>query len=131
MDTTIYIVLVAIIAGIVIYFFRRPSTAVERPLFETWMLEQTLANPKASLGDLLDRYIARYRVCVRATLDEPASITAARTKLQLMEATVFADPKNCPDPQLHTYLDTLRLVVSTYDNGTPELREAMRRRATK
>ena len=131
MDTATYLVIGAFVAGAIFYFFRRPSAPAERPLFESWMLEQTLANPTVSLGDLLDRYIARYNVSVRATLDEPASITAARTKLQLMEATVFADPKHCPDPKLHAFLDSLRMVVTTYDTATPELREAMRRRQSK
>ena len=39
-----------------------------------------------------------------------------------MEATVFADPKHCPDPQLHAYLDSLRIIVGTYDSASPELR---------
>ena len=75
MDTSIYILLGAIVAGAVIFLVRRRSAQAERPLFETWMVEQTLANPTISLGELLDRYTAKYNVCVRATLDEPASIT--------------------------------------------------------
>jgi hypothetical protein len=131
MDTATHLFLGAFVAGAIIYFFRRPSAPVEPPLFESWMLEQTLANPSVSLGDLLDRYIAQYNISIRATLDEPPSITTARTKLQLMETTVFADPQHCPDPQLHVFLDSLRMVVTTYDTASPELREAMRRHQRK
>jgi hypothetical protein len=125
MDTTTYILLGAIVAAVLIFLLRHRSVPAERPLLDTWMAEQTLANPTISLDELLNRYIAKYNVCVRATLDEPAFVTAARTKLQLMETTVFANPEHSPDPQLEAFVAGLHFIVITYDSASPEMREAL------
>ena len=75
MDTATYIALGAIAAAVGIFLLRLRSAPVERPLLETWLVEQTLANPTISLDELLNRYIAKYNVCVCANLDEPAFVT--------------------------------------------------------
>jgi hypothetical protein len=76
----------------------------------------------------LTDYIARYRLSVRKSLDEPESISAARTRLQILEETVYADPKLCSYPQLHDYISALRANVKMADELPPDVLAGMRAR---
>jgi hypothetical protein len=109
---------------------RRSSVSKERPSLDDWMMDQTLANPRANLGDLLDRYIAQYDVTVRATLDEPRSVSDARTKLQLLQSSVFGDTDSYPNPQLQAYKMGLETIIMAYDEADEEIRERLRARET-
>lgn len=107
-------------------FRRKPRP--ERPDFESFLLEQSMQNPRISLEDMLADYIARYRLIVRKSLDEPDSISAARTRLQILEETSFADPTLCPDAQVQGYIAALRAQVAIGDEGHPDLLAALRAR---
>ncbi len=110
-------------------FRRKPRP--ERPDFESFLLERTTQHPHISLEDTLTDYIARYRLSVRKSLDEPESISAARTRLQILEETVYADPKLCRYPQLHDYISALRAQVEMGDELHPDILAAMRARERK
>jgi hypothetical protein len=110
---------------------RRFSTSKERPSLDDWIMDQTLANPHANLGELLDRYIEQYDVSVRATLDEPRSVSDARTKLQLLESSVFGDTDSYPNPQLQAYKMFAETIIMAYDEADEETRELLRERERK
>jgi hypothetical protein len=103
----------------------------ETPDFESFLLERITQNPHISLEDTLTDYIARYRLNFRKSLDEPESISAARTRLQILEETVYADPNLCPYPQLHDYISALRAQVQMGDELHPDILAAMRARERK
>lgn len=109
--------------------FRRSRS--ERPEFESFLLEQSMQTPRISLEDTLADYIDRYRLLVRKSLDEPDSISAARTRLQILEETSFADPTLCRDEMARDYIAALRAQVATGDDGSPELFAVMRARERK
>ena len=120
---------------------RRASPSKERPSLddwimdqislEDWIMDQTLVNPRASLGDLLDRYIAQYDVTIRATLDEPRSVSDARTKLQLLQSSVFGDTDSYPNPKLQAYKMFAETIIMAYDEADEETRELLRERERK
>lgn len=107
---------------------RRFSASKERPSFDDWIMDQTLANPRASVGDLLDRFIEQYDVSVRATLDEPRSVSNARTNLQLLQSSVFGDTDSYPNPKLQAYKMGLETIIMGYDEADEEIRELLRDR---
>jgi hypothetical protein len=110
---------------------RHSSVSKERPSLDDWIMDQTLANPRANLGDLLDRYIAQYDVTVRVTLDEPRSVFDARTKLQLLQSSVYGDTDSYPNPQLQAYKMGLETIIMAYDEADDEIREHLRAREEK
>ena len=112
-------------------FFRRRRAPEERPDFESFLREHSAQNRRASLEDVLSEYIARYDLAVRTSLDEPESVSAARTRLQILEGSVFADPALCPDPQVHQYISVLRTNVQMADELDPDILAAMRARQRK
>jgi hypothetical protein len=83
------------------------------------------------LEEVLSAYISRYQLTVRQSLDEPESITGARTRLQILEETVFVDPELCPDPQVQEYIAVLRGNVSMADELHPDILAAMKARERK
>jgi hypothetical protein len=87
-----------------------------------------MQNPNENLEQTLTEYISRYKLTLRKSLDEPASISAARTRLQILEETVFADPKLCPDPQVQEYISVLRANVAMGDKLPPAILKAMKAR---
>jgi hypothetical protein len=107
-------------------FRRKPPP--ERPDFESFLMEQSMQNRRLSLEDALAEYIARYRLVVRKLLDEPESISKARTRLQILEETMFADPTLCPDEQIQAYIAVLRSQVQMGDELNPDILAAMRAR---
>jgi hypothetical protein len=110
-------------------FRRKPPP--ERPDFESFLMEPSMQNPRLSLEDALADYIARYRLVVRKYLDEPDSISRARTRLQILEETVFADVALCPDEQVQAYIAALRTQVAMGDELHPDILAAMRARERK
>ena len=109
-------------------FFRRKRAPEERPDFESFLREYSEQNRRTSLEDVLSHYIARYDLTVRNSLDEPESVSAARTRLQILEGSVFADPASCPDPQIQEYISVLRTNVQMADELHPDILAAMRAR---
>lgn len=112
-------------------FFRRRSRSKDRPDFESFLHERVMQNRRESLEETLAAYISRYNLNVRKSLDEPESISAARTRLQILEETVLADPKLCPDPQVQEYISVLRANVAIGDDLDPDILAAMRARQRK
>lgn len=119
---------------------RRISAPRQRPSLDDWIMDQTsledliigqTTKPRANLGDLLDRYIAQYDVTVRATLDEPRMVSDARTKLQLVESSVFYDTSRYPNPKLQAYKMVLETIIMGYDEADEETRELLREREKK
>ncbi|HVF71003.1 MAG TPA: hypothetical protein VM940_05285 [Chthoniobacterales bacterium] len=110
-------------------FRRKPPP--ERPDFESFLMEQSMQTPRRSLEDVLADYIARYSLVVRKSLDEPHSISAVRTRLQILEETSFADPALCPDEQVQGYIAALRAQVTMGDELHPDILAAMRARERK
>jgi hypothetical protein len=110
-------------------FWRKPRA--ERPDFGSFLLDQAGQNRHISLEDTLADYIVRYGLVVRKSLDEPDSISAARTRLQILEETSFADPTLCHNPHVKGYIAALRAQVAVGDEGSPELFALMRARERK
>lgn len=110
-------------------FRRKPRP--ERPDFESFLIEQSMQYPSISLEDTLAEYIRRYRLIVRKSLDEPDSISAASTRLHILEETSFADPTLCPDDKVQSYIAALRAQVAIGDEGHPDLLAALRARERK
>lgn len=102
-----------------------------RPKFEWFLEERAAQNRDESLEETLAEYIRRYRLNVRVSLDEPERISAARTRLQILEETVFADPKLCPDPQVQAYISALRATVRMGDELHPDILAALKARERK
>lgn len=100
--------------------FFKPKRGQQREPFESFMNERL----HLSIEAVLTEYIKKYNLAVRFHLDEPEKITAARTKLHILEETVFADPKNCDDPDFQVYLTALRVAVTGYDRIRQRQREA-------
>lgn len=99
-----------------------------RPAFEVFLIEQSTQNPRLSLEELLTDYIARYRLSVRKSLDEPESISAARTRLHILEETPFVDSSQYSDDRLQAYIAALRSQVSMGDKLHPDILAAMKER---
>ena len=119
---------------------RRLSAPRQRPSLDDWIMDQTsledwimgqTTKPRANLCDLLDRYIAQYDVTVRATLDEPRMVSDARTKLQLVQSSVFCDTERYPNPNLEAYKMGLETIIMGYDEADEEIRELLREREKK
>lgn len=81
-----------------------------------------MRDPSLSLEDALNEYIRTYRLAVRASLDEPAKVTAVRTKLQILEESILSDPELCRIDQVQTYVDVLRSNVAMFDSLSPVLK---------
>jgi hypothetical protein len=94
--------------------------------FESFMMNEGLTNPTINIEDVLEKYIAKYNLSIRKFPDEPDKAVTARTKLQILEGSIFADPKDCPDPQFQNYLQGLRSLVQVHDTMSPELRKRMK-----
>ena len=103
---------------------------MDQTSLEDWIMGQT-TKPRANLCDLLDRYIAQYDVTVRATLDEPRMVSDARTKLQLVQSSVFYDTGRYPNPKLQAYKMALETIIMGYDEADEETRELLREREKK
>ena len=101
----------------------------EREDFEFFLHNRYLQNPSLNLEDALDQYIQEYGVAVRHSLDEPAIVTNARTKLHIIEESALVDPKYYhSDEQFQHYLEALRRIVKMYDSLTPEVLKRMKER---
>jgi hypothetical protein len=107
-------------------FRRKPRP--ERPDFESFLHEYSMRDRNASVERVLSEYINRYRLAVRKSLNEPQSVTGARTRLQILEGTPFADPALCPDPQMQEYIAVLRANVAMADELHPDILAAMKAR---
>jgi hypothetical protein len=107
-------------------FFKRENP--QRESFDSFMMNESLQNPALSLEDALDLYIEKYSLAIRHSLDEPKMVTEKRTKLKILEDSLFSDPENCNDPQVHQYIANLRMFVETLDSLPPEALEAIKKR---
>lgn len=114
--------------GLVMFRIFRRKPRSERPDFESFLLQQSMQDPRISLEDTLADYIARYGLIVRNSLGEPDSISAARTRLQILEETSFGDPTLCPDDKVQGYIAALRAQVAIGDEGHPDLLARLRDR---
>lgn len=83
------------------------------------------------MEDALDLYIEKYSLAIRHSLDEPQMITEKRTKLKILEDSLFSDPEYCKDPQLCQYIDNLRMFVESFNSYSPELLKAIKNREEK
>jgi len=103
----------------------------EREAFDVFVLEKTREDPSISLEDVLNQYIKKYVLAVRHRLDEPATVTAARTKLHILEECISEeDPEKClyADEKLLHYLKTLRETVKMFDSLPRDVLKRMKER---
>lgn len=112
-----------------INIFKRKKA--ERESFESFMMSESLQNPALSLEDALDLYIEKYQLAIRHSLDEPKMVTEKRTKLKILEDSLFSDPKNCNNPQFNQYIANLRVFVETFNSLSPEALKAIKKREGK
>jgi hypothetical protein len=107
-------------------FFKRKNPG--RESFDSFMMNEILQNPALSLEDALDLYIEKYSLAIRHSLDEPKMVTEKRTKLKILEDSLFSEPKNCNDPQVHQYLANLRMFVESFNSLSPEILKGIKKR---
>lgn len=107
-------------------FFKRKQK--DRESFDDFLMERSMQNPSLSLEDALNDYIRTYHLAVRASLDEPAKVTAVRTKLQILEESMISDPDLCKNDQVQAYVDVLRSNVAMFDSLSPEVLKRMKER---
>ena len=107
-----------------------PKKKQEREPFDLFLMHEILQNPDLNL-DALDMYIKKYSLEIRYSLDEPKILTEKRTKLKILEECSFSDPKNCDYPQLHQYINCLRIFVEGFKSFTPEMLKALKEREKK
>lgn len=98
------------------------------PLFEIWMMEKSIQNPTLSLEDALNQYISTFNLSVRRDIDEPERIALARTKIKVLENSVFGDPKNMTDGQVQNYLEGLKALLTMYEMLDPEGKSVYKQR---
>ena len=55
-------------------------------------------------------------------------ITNKRTKLAILEESIFADSALCESPEVQAYIQTLRGLVSMFDTLSPEVLAAMKQK---
>ena len=99
-------------------FFKKKKPV--RESFESFMMNESLQNPALSLEEALNLYIEKYSLAIRHSLDEPKMVIEKRTKLKILEDSIFSDPKNCNYPQLHQYIANLRMFVEALNSLSPE-----------
>jgi len=107
-------------------FFKRKAKV--REAFGSFLMERTLQNPSMTLEDALNEYIRIHSLAVRHTLDEPQKITAARTKLKIMEGWMAEDPEPQADQEIQLYMDILRTTVQHIEQLSPEVLQRMKER---
>lgn len=102
--------------------FLKRIIKIKKEPFESFFMELTQEEPSISLEEILNRYIKKYRLAVRYSLDEPVMITTARTKLHILEESDFVNPMYfTPDEKFQNYLETLRRTVEMFDSLPPEV----------
>lgn len=90
------------------------------------MFEWLARIPDGNLVDGLEEYIRQFDVRICHSADEPPEITDTRTKLQLLEGSMFLDPKRYEDRTFRLWVASLRMVLKSYDAGSPHMREVMK-----
>ena len=85
-------------------------------------------NPALSLEDALDFYIERYSLQIQHSFDEPNFVIEKRTKLKILEESLLSDPENFDAPELHQYINDLRILVETFNSLSPEALKAMKKK---
>jgi len=83
--------IVIIAVGAILIWFARSRRKQDVQDFDTWFYNDTMRNPHGSLEDALQRYIKQFNISIRHELDEPEEITYARTKLKILESSIFGD----------------------------------------
>ena len=106
--------------------FKFWKTKKKRVLFEHFLLVKGQQNPSISLEQVLNQYIQEYDLAVRHSIDEPQEITSARTKLSIMEDSIFANPANHSDQQIIQYIESLRVLVEAYNSLPPQALKIMK-----
>lgn len=120
---------IAILAFVLIVYLKRKRQKAPMPIdFESWAMEKSLRNPNSNLEDLLTEYIRENNIIIRHDLDEPERISLARTKIQIIEQSVFGDPKNMTDDSVSNYLMGLRFTVQSYEMLPAEGKEIYKKR---
>jgi hypothetical protein len=91
--------------------------------FDEFIFNETLRNPALSLEDALDAYIDKYSLRQSRSVNEPFLVTDKRTKLKVLEDSIFSNPENCDAPEIVAYIDMLRAMVNSFEKLRPEVLE--------
>jgi len=75
----------------IIFGFLRPYKK-DRESFHSFLFHETQNNPSLNLDDALNLYIRKHDLIIRASLDESATISVLRTKLNIMEDMLSTEP---------------------------------------
>lgn len=103
----------------------------ERELFQSFLFHETINNPSLNLDDALNLYIEKHSLMIRTCLDEPENVSVIRTKLQIMEEMVSAEPDFGQNSQITEYVANLRRAVDAFNSLTPECLKHMNEQGQK
>lgn len=106
--------------------FLRRKRKLQRENFESFLSDCCMQNPSLNLEEALNQYVQKYDLAVRHSLDEPTVVSDARTKLHILEESIFSDPENLPDKQFQDYLASLQETVRMFDSLPPEVLKHMK-----
>jgi hypothetical protein len=118
-ETTVWWFVAGMVAIAVMTRIVRRKRRQSRESFDAWWFG---GDPRRSLEDALNQYIAKYDVLIRGALDEPERISQMRTKLQLTQELVAHFPELAADPQVVSYLMGIRTAIQMFDMMEPEAR---------